>query len=466
MKRWMCPGIVMLALVLLCPLSAAAADGFGRSALAALPEEEDTLWAYDTLLADVQAHEKVSVLREEGRSISQKEVETAYLILSADHPEIFWLGTAYRGTYVANRSAVITPEYSMGADEIDSAQRRIDRAADALLLGLPLASEVETERVLHDRLTMHIKYEETEHCHDLYGALAEGKAVCDGYSRAFQYLLGRLGIESYVVYGSEHGGGHAWNLVRIDGEYYHTDLTWDDEDRHGGTRHLFFNLTEKEIKESRKIDPMPFAYPACTSTAASFPAVYGGGYVSPFRDVAGDAYYEKPARYAAFIGAVDTSTSLLRGGEACSRAEAVELLWRMAGYPISAEETMPFTDVPKTCAYYEAVLWACHAGVVNGVTEQSFAPQRTVTRAQLLSYLFRYFNLEAEQDSVTVEYVDEAEVSCPFTDVPETSYSYDAILWASMNGIARGVTADTFQPNRTLSRVHALTFLYRYFVGV
>ena len=463
MKQRLSLILLTLLCLLLCPLHASAADSFGRSVLATLPENEDVLWAYDTFLRGVQANEKFIVFREEGREISRKEVETAYLILSADHPELFWLGTSYRGTYVANRSGVITPNYSMEAEELKEAQRQIDRAAEALLWGLPLASEVETERVLHDRLSLHINYEQTEHCHDLYGALVEGKAVCDGYSRAFQYLLGRLGIESYVVYGEEEGGGHAWNLVRIDGEYYHTDLTWDDADRHGGTSHRFFNLTTAEIGRDHEIDPMPFDYPVCTSTAASFPAVYGGAYPSPFRDVAETAYYEKPARYAAFIGAVDVSTGLLRPSGECSRAEAVELLWRMAGCPISKEESLPFTDVPENSAYYEAVLWAYRAGVVNGVTAQSFAPGRTVSRAQLLSFLFRYFHLEVERKSVGVSYVDET--NCPFTDVPETSYCYDAVLWASMNGIAQGVTEDSFQPNRTLSRAHALTFLYRYFVG-
>lgn len=459
--------LVLLSLLclLLCPLRVSASDGFGRNALAASPENEKLLWVYDTLLADVRAHEKASVLREKGKIAEPREVETVYPILLADHPELFWMGVAYRSTFVEGKTAVVTPAYSMKAEEIAAAQRRIDRAANALLLGLPLASEAETERVLHDRLAAHICYEETEHCHDIYGALAEGKAVCDGYSRAFQYLLGCLGIESYVVYGEEKGGGHAWNLVRIDGEYYHTDLTWDDGDFHGGTSCRYFNLTTEEITESRTIDPMPFDYPACTSTAASFSAMYGEDDESPFRDLAEGAYYEKPARYAAFIGAVDASEGLLHGAAHCSRAEAAELLWRMAGYPISAEETLPFTDVEKDGSCYEALLWAYHAGVVRGVTEQSFAPGRTVTRAQLLSFLFRYFRLEAQQKTIKVSYVSAEEVEFPFTDVAETSSFYDAILWASMNGIAQGVTEDSFQPNRTLSRAHALTFLYRYFVG-
>lgn len=83
-----------------------------------------------------------------------------------------------------------------------------------------------------------------------YGALINGSAVCDGYAYAAQLLLNLCNVENIKVSGTSKGEGHAWNLVKLDNEYYHLDLTWDDPVSSDGLDYLeynYYNLTDEEI---------------------------------------------------------------------------------------------------------------------------------------------------------------------------------------------------------------------------
>lgn len=104
----------------------------------------------------------------------------------------------------------------------------------------PAMSEYEKVRAIHDYLVVHVDYDydnlaagtlpDTAFTEE--GALLLHSAVCEGYARAFSYLCGQAGLEELLVYGTADDGTgvqtHAWNQVRIDGEWYHVDVTWDD----------------------------------------------------------------------------------------------------------------------------------------------------------------------------------------------------------------------------------------------
>ncbi len=83
-----------------------------------------------------------------------------------------------------------------------------------------------------------------------YGSLVLGVAVCEGYAEAMQLLLSRAGVESRILLGTSRDVSHAWNLVKLNGEYTHIDATWDDPVTSDGTQlllHDYFNLTDEEI---------------------------------------------------------------------------------------------------------------------------------------------------------------------------------------------------------------------------
>ncbi len=103
-----------------------------------------------------------------------------------------------------------------------------------------------------------------------YGVLLNKKAVCQGYSETMKMLLTMAGIECYYVTGVAMSGGkyynHAWNIVKISGNYYHVDSTWDDTvpDVSNKVLYRFFNLTDEQISKTHKINETQ-VYPKCVT---------------------------------------------------------------------------------------------------------------------------------------------------------------------------------------------------------
>lgn len=105
---------------------------------------------------------------------------------------------------------------------------------------------------LHDYLVLNSYYDETLTKHTGYDLLVDGTAVCSGYAAAYQDLLSRAGISSVCVISEKMN--HGWNLVNIDGQWYHVDVTWDDmkPDVYGYVSHDYFLLTDDEISSGEE----------------------------------------------------------------------------------------------------------------------------------------------------------------------------------------------------------------------
>ena len=98
--------------------------------------------------------------------------------------------------------------------------------------------------------------------HTAYGLFKEHSSVCDGYGRACQLLLSESGVECINIWGDTPGGGHAWNMVRYDGAWYHMDVCWNDG---GGIREQFLLVSDDFMKESRTWDESEFPVSAKNS---------------------------------------------------------------------------------------------------------------------------------------------------------------------------------------------------------
>ena len=145
-----------------------------------------------------------------------------------------------------------------------------------------------------------------------------------------------------------------------------------------------------------------------------------------------------------------TSASTFSPEEGCTRAQVVTFLWRAAGKPDPASSTNPFTDVKPGAYYYNAVLWAVEKGITNGTSDKTFSPDETCTRAQIVTFLWRYEEQPAP-----------AGTNNPFADVKPSAYFGSAVLWAVEKGITNGTSATTFDPEDTCTRAQVVTFLYR-----
>lgn len=174
-------------------------------------------------------------------------------------------------------------------------------------------------------------------------------------------------------------------------------------------------------------------------------------YNNPYSDVRrNDSYYDA-VMWATENGIVTgTSSNKFTPNGLCTRGYMVTFLWRAAGCPTPKKSVNPFDDVSKNDYYYKAVLWAVEKGIVKGTSETEFSPDKTVNRAQAITFIWRFAGSHNATSS--------------FSDVEVDSYYYKAVSWATKNDIAKGVGKNMFDPMGECTRADVVTFLYNYFV--
>lgn len=171
---------------------------------------------------------------------------------------------------------------------------------------------------------------------------------------------------------------------------------------------------------------------------------------SSFTDVPAGAYYADAVKWAVAEGITSgTSPTTFSPNNGCTRAQMVTFLWRAAGSPEPESDYGPFRDVPKDAYYRKAVLWAAGEGITSGTSPTTFSPNATVTRAQTVTFLWRW---EGEP---------EADQRSGFRDVPTGQYYSQAVSWAVEAGITNGTGTTTFSPGQTCTRAQIVTFLWR-----
>lgn len=173
---------------------------------------------------------------------------------------------------------------------------------------------------------------------------------------------------------------------------------------------------------------------------------------APFRDVPVDAYYYDAVKWAAEKGITTGQANGLFGSDrSCTRAQIITFLWRAAGSPV-VNYAMEMGDVSADAYYAEAVRWALSRGITSGTGGGAFSPDDACTRAQAVTLLARALSAKAGS-------------AANFTDVPADAYYAQAVSWAVENGITTGVGGGRFDPNATCTRAQIATFLYRLYLS-
>ena len=172
--------------------------------------------------------------------------------------------------------------------------------------------------------------------------------------------------------------------------------------------------------------------------------------VDTFTDVNRNDYFYIPVRWAKYRQITSGTTATTFSPNApCTRAQVVTFLWRLSNCPEPASTQNPFSDVKKTDYYYKAVLWAVENGITSGTGGGKFSPDATCTRGQVVTFLHRFCG-SAEPWGQHL-----------FTDITESDYFYNAVLWCNVMGITQGTSKTTFSPNAPCTRGQVVTFLYR-----
>ena len=168
-----------------------------------------------------------------------------------------------------------------------------------------------------------------------------------------------------------------------------------------------------------------------------------------FVDVPTSAYYYDAVYWVAENGVTyGTSATTFSPDVIVSRAQMVTFLWRAHGSPAPRSSVNPFTDITSDMYYYDAVLWAVENGVTNGISATTFSPDATVTRAQAVTFQWRAAGSPAVSGS-------------SFADVADSAYYAGAVSWAVANGVTNGTGGSNFSPDVGVSRAQAVTFLWR-----
>ena len=213
--------------------------------------------AYNAILSEVRLFpERIAV-----PTLTNDQLNNLYTALLYDNPELFFLDRT-SSVRQSNKTAYFYPKYKMGqADYEAMLQKCIDVADKLAEEARQQPTEFAKELLVHDKLIAMCRYSENQayaYRNTIYGVLCGGNAACEGYARTAKYLLDRLGIPCYVVTGHSTPPGsatqsHMWNIVKLDGKFYHLDLTWDDPVLENGEnliRHTYFNVTDSALSKS------------------------------------------------------------------------------------------------------------------------------------------------------------------------------------------------------------------------
>lgn len=193
--------------------------------------------------------------------ISTKEVGALVSKVLRENPEVLYYHSATMW-----KSGKLEFVYHHPAEVIKENRQLLDQEIDRVLDEIiePDFTDFDKVKAIHDYLVLHIAYDYDNFenktvpadSYTAYGAMILGSAVCDGYTKAAQIMLDRLGIENNYIIGSVNGNAHSWNQVKLDGHYYFMDITWDDPapNKPGVVNYNYFLTTSEQLKKDHSWD--------------------------------------------------------------------------------------------------------------------------------------------------------------------------------------------------------------------
>lgn len=199
------------------------------------------------------------------QDITVNALKTVFEAVYNDHPELFWLETGYSCRYSRSGQCVeISLKFSVTEEELPEFRSIFTTQANRILnQAWNLPDDYEKEKYVHNRLLETVEYQSgAAMSQSAYSALVNGKTVCAGYARAFQYLMQQMGIPCYYCTGYS-GENHAWNIINLYGEYYNVDLTWDDTEP---ATYLYFNKTDEDYAKTHARRGLAQKLPACNGS--------------------------------------------------------------------------------------------------------------------------------------------------------------------------------------------------------
>lgn len=243
--------------------------------LSSQPENFTT--ACKALVKGAKAFEKDIDLR--GLNLNKEDLSELILLVISTEPELLMVDPAY--AYSSDKNNCITEvtfKYTLSEKEHKKAMDKLSAAAEEITAKTAGRSDFDKLLCFHDAIISGCTYSDSSsYPYSAYSCLVEGKAVCEGYSKAFGLLCDMVGIECIPVLGKANDGdteSHMWNKVCIDGEWYNMDITWDDPVSNMDKDYMsysYFGVTDDEIKSDHTPEPTRLLkYPKASGTKYNY----------------------------------------------------------------------------------------------------------------------------------------------------------------------------------------------------
>lgn len=223
--------------------------------------------AYEALYNAARTHTEdadISSLK-----IKKSEIDKIYWAFDYDNPQFFALANGYAYRYYPSTGivATISLKYSRTAIQETNLKTAFESSANsAIEAAKALPTEYDKLKYIHDWIVNRTDYTLNGPVYksEADGPIVYGQALCEGYSKSFMYLAQSLGFDCVCIVGTANGGPHMWNMVKVNGSWYHIDTTFDDPVMSDGSRtltHDYFLKGTYDISRTHTIDT-PFAVPS------------------------------------------------------------------------------------------------------------------------------------------------------------------------------------------------------------
>ena len=208
-----------------------------------------------------------SIVNMENTVLTQAEIRLVITAVKEDNPMLFWLTDKFGFSNTEGYTAIQLYSYEP-PKKIKTMQNKLNKEVNKFINSVEYGlDDFSLELLAHNYIIDRCKYDDDVKDSDddylaftPYGAIVNGNAVCEGYAKAFGYLLSQLGIESKGIVGKGSQELHMWNAVKIEGNWYYTDISWDDGKEY--SRYDYFNITESQLKKDHTISKV---YSKCSS---------------------------------------------------------------------------------------------------------------------------------------------------------------------------------------------------------
>lgn len=428
--------------------------------------------AFTAMYDAISAGEESADLTEYG--IRADDILHIYSDLLTSVPEFFYLDNKI--SYYSQRSGlqnIVTKvrfSYKMTGEELEEARLSYEQELAYIVSQVnPALSETEKALWVHDYLISAFAYDDSQTYYDAYSFFRERKGVCQAYSLAYIAVLRELGMEAVMV--TSEKMNHAWNLVKIDGEWYHADLVYDDPspDRPGRVMHDNFLLDDRMIAQTS--DPhsgWESRIPCASSTYAE----------AVWRNVTSPMVWCGEQWYYIDDGAKKLTVSDVYGNYR-SEIYSFDKKWYVEGSDRSYWVGV-FSGVSEMLGYifintpYEVMIYSPDNGTFNVYLEAQ--PGERIFGSLIYKNTLEYLIADAPAVRSDVQPGEESRMDTfpitdfdpetfdkplPFDDVSRLDSYYAAVRYVYNCGLFQGVSSTKFAPSAPLTRAMFVTVLGR-----